>query len=127
MLFRSRQRGQRLLPPLSSAGLEGYGVTPLELGTEGGYIEITADRIDVLDGGLIQVQSEGSGIAGDLRINARDLNVLGGQISSDARAFDAVARSTFGFPAHSRLPAPIPMRSRASTRAPIARVRVARS
>ncbi|HEX4913975.1 MAG TPA: filamentous hemagglutinin N-terminal domain-containing protein, partial [Vicinamibacterales bacterium] len=54
---------------------------------DGGTIAISADRIDVLDGGLIQTQSEGSGAAGGLRIVARELNVLGGQISSDARAF----------------------------------------
>lgn len=54
---------------------------------DSGTIEIAADRVRVLDGGLIQTQSEGSGISGEVRIVARDLDVLGGQISSDARAF----------------------------------------
>ncbi len=56
---------------------------------DGGAIEITADRVQVLDRGLIQTQSEGSGPSGDIRVRARDMDVLGGQVSSDARAFGA--------------------------------------
>lgn len=56
---------------------------------DSGVVEIIADRVRILDRGLIQTQSESSGGAGDVRIRARDMDVLGGQVSSDTRAFGA--------------------------------------
>lgn len=54
---------------------------------DGGSVQITAGRLRVMDRGLIQTQSESSGIAGEIRIAANDMEVIGGQVSSDARAF----------------------------------------
>ncbi|MBL8521834.1 MAG: filamentous hemagglutinin N-terminal domain-containing protein, partial [Betaproteobacteria bacterium] len=79
------------------SGVSVLGATPKRSGIvsntfstgDSGAIEIIADRVRILDRGLIQTQSEGSGVAGDIRISARDMDVLGGQVSSDSRAFGA--------------------------------------
>ena len=82
-----RASGNIIVSGLSPEGKASAIVSNTFTSADGGTITLIADRIQVLDKGLIQTQSEGSGISGDVKIFARDLDILGGQISSDARAF----------------------------------------